>query len=88
MIPRQRPRISDALGVASSVLVVTFWLSLIAPARVDSLMRPHGAPVILIALSLALLLSGIAGALGRRFWLIVTAVGAISLAVFLYAYSA
>jgi hypothetical protein len=51
-------------------------------------MRPYGVPAILIGLSLALLLSGVAGALGRRFWLVVTAVSVISLAVFLYAYSA
>jgi hypothetical protein len=87
MIPRQQPRILDVLGVAGSVLVVAFWFSMIAPVNLDRLTRPYGVPVILTDLSLALVLSGIAGALGRRFWLVVTTVSVISLAVFLYAYS-
>jgi hypothetical protein len=76
---RRRGTIAGVLGILCLTL---FWLALLAPQRVDALLRPYGLYVWIGVLAAAVVLPTVAAILGSRRWLFVTALGVMTLAKF------
>lgn len=74
-----RKRYSNTFGTLGILCIGLFWLALLAPERVDTLLRPYGLYVWFSVLLAAVLLPSIAAVIGSRWWLIVTALAVFAL---------
>ncbi len=75
-------RYSALIGLLGILCTGLFWLALLAPQRVDVLLRPYGLYVWFGVLLAAVVLPTIAAFAGSKRWLLATALGVITLVKF------
>jgi hypothetical protein len=75
-------RYGALIGLLGVLCIGLFWLALLVPERADALLRPYGLYVWFGVLLGAVILPTVAALAGSKRWLIVTALGVITLVKF------
>jgi hypothetical protein len=75
-------RYSNIVGSLGILCVGSFWLALLAPERVDKLLRPYGLYAVSGVLVAAVILPSIAAIAGSKRWLFASALAVITLVKF------
>lgn len=66
--------LGNALGALSLLCLAFLWLGFFAPAQFDRLVRPHGLPIVLTLIAMAVILPAFAAYAASRRWLLVLAI--------------